>query len=180
MCYHYRIKVNFRWILTIIMEVEMIDALDRELIIELQKDGRRSFVELADTLHISEATARNRVKRLLNKGMVKVTVVPDMQLLGYQFVSILGIQIRLTYLRSIVGELTQHANVCYLANVTGRFDLIGIIVTRTAREFADFVENVVSVIPGIDRTETFVSLNVFKGETIGMDTLGLFQDQGVS
>lgn len=158
----------------------MIDALDRELIIELQKDGRRSFVELADTLHISEATARNRVKRLLNKGMVKVTVVPDMQLLGYQFVGILGIQIRLTYLRGIVGQLSQHANVCYLANVTGRFDLIGIIVTRTAREFADFVENVVSVIPGIDRTETFVSLNVFKGETIGMDTLGLFQDQGVS
>jgi len=31
------------------------DALDRELIIELQKDGRRSFVELAETLHISEA-----------------------------------------------------------------------------------------------------------------------------
>jgi Lrp/AsnC family transcriptional regulator for asnA, asnC and gidA len=162
------------------MEVVMIDTLDRELIIELQKDGRRSFVELADTLHISEATARNRVKRLLNRGMVKVTVVPDMQLLGYQFVGIVGIQIRLTYLRSIVGQLSQHTNVCYLANVTGRFDLIGIIVTRTAREFADFVENVVSVIPGVDRTETFVSLNVFKGETIGMDTLGLFQDESNS
>ena len=166
MCYHYRIKAIFRWIFSILMEV--------------QKDGRRSFVELADILHISEATARNRVKRLLNKGMVKVTVVPDMHMLGYQFVSILGIQIRLTYLRSIVGQLTQHANVCYLANVTGRFDLIGIIVTRTAKEFADFVENVVSVIPGVDRTETFVSLNVFKGETIGMDTLGLFQDESFS
>jgi Lrp/AsnC family transcriptional regulator for asnA, asnC and gidA len=162
------------------VEVKAMDALDKELIIELQKDGRRSFVELAEILHISEATARNRVKRLLNQGLVKVTVVPDMQMLGYQFVGILGIQIRLTYLRSVVGQLTQHANVCYLANVTGRFDLIGIIVTRTASEFADFIENVISVIPGVDRTETFVSLNVFKGETIGMDTLGLFQDQSVA
>ncbi|MBW2648011.1 MAG: Lrp/AsnC family transcriptional regulator [Deltaproteobacteria bacterium] len=134
-----------------------------------------SFVELAESLHVSEATVRNRVRRLLSTGLVKVTAVPNLQQLGYQFVSIVGIQVRLVELHSIVDKLTCHANVCYLANVTGRYDLIGIIVTRSAREFADFIEHTVSVIPGVDRTETFVSLNVFKGETIGLDTLGLFE-----
>ena len=66
----------------------MVDELDRELIIELQEDGRRSYVELAERLHISEATARSRVKRLLSRGLLKVTAVPNLQLLGYQFVSI--------------------------------------------------------------------------------------------
>ena len=155
----------------------MIDQLDQELIIELQKDGRRSYVELAETLHISEATARNRVRRLLNTGAVKATVVPDLQQLGYQFVAIVGIQVRLAELRPIMRELVQHANVCYLVNVTGRYDMIGIIVTRTSSEFADFIENTVSLIPGVDRTETFVSLNVFKGESLGLDTIGLLTGQ---
>ncbi len=158
----------------------MTDQLDRELIIELQKDGRRSFVELAEVLHVSEATARNRVRRLLSSGIVKIAAVPDLQMLGYQFVSIVGIQIRLAELRGIVEQLTRHANVCYLANVTGRYDLIGIIVTRSSREFADFIESTVSVIPGVDRTETFVSLNVFKGEAMGLDTLDLLNSQAVS
>lgn len=158
----------------------MIDQLDRELITELQKDGRRSYVELAELLHVSEATARNRVRRLLNRGIVKVTVVPDLQLLGYQFVGIVGIQVRLAELRSIIQELSQHDNVCYLANVTGRYDLIGIIVTRSSREFADFIESTVSLIPGVDRTETFVSLNVVKGEATGLNTLGLLDGQDVS
>ena len=158
----------------------MTDQIDRDLIVELQKDGRCSFVELAETLHVSEATVRNRVRRLLDSGVIKVTAVPNLQKLGYQFISIVGIQVRLVELHRIVEKLTRYANVCYLANVTGKYDLIGIIVTRSARDYADFIENVVSVIQGVDRTESFVSLNVFKGETIGLDTLGLFENQTLS
>lgn len=158
----------------------MVDQLDRELIIELQEDGRRSFVDLAEHLHISEATARSRVRRLLKKGVMKVTAVPNLQQLGYQFVSIVGIQVRLTFLGSIATELSRHPAVCYLVNVTGRYDLIGIIVTRSSREFADFIEGTVSVIPGVDRTETFVSLKVIKGEAIGPDMLGLLDERPAS
>jgi len=151
----------------------MIDKVDRQLIMELQKDGRRSYVELAGLLHMSEATVRGRVRRLRDQGLLKITAIPDLAMLGYQFVGIVGIQVRLAELRRVLRELSRHANVCYLANVTGRYDIIGIIVTRTSREFADFIENTVSLIPGVDRTETFVSLNVFKGEAAGLDTLGL-------
>jgi len=158
----------------------MVDELDRELITELQEDGRRSYVELAERLHISEATARSRVRRLLTRGLLKVTAVPNLQMLGYQFVSIVGIQVRLTALRSITDELSRHPAVCYLVNVTGRYDLIGIIVTKSSREFADFIESAVSVIPGVDRTESFVSLRVLKGEAIGPDTLGLIDEPNAS
>ena len=157
----------------------MIDQLDRELIAELHADGRCSYVELAEKLHISEATARNRVRRLLQRGTIRATVVPDVHRLGYNFVAIVGLQIRLAEMRRIVERLVSHANVCYLANTTGRYDLIAIIVTKTSREFADFVEGTVSVIPGVDRTETFVSLNVFKGDAIGLDTLGLIDSLDV-
>ena len=158
----------------------MIDDIDRELIVELQEDGRRSYVELAEHLHISEATARSRVKRLLARDLLKVTAVPNLSELGFQFVSIVGIQVRLRDLKSIVDELKRHPAVSYLVNVTGHYDLIGIIVTRSSREFADFIESTVSIIPGIDRTESFVSLRVIKGETIATDALAMIDVRNAS
>lgn len=158
----------------------LIDELDNKIIKELQENGRRSYMELANLLYVSETTARNRVKRLLSEGIISINAVPDMGALGYDFMSIIGLQIRLLDLREVAAQLVQHPNVCYLANVTGRFDLMAIVVTRSSTEFAEFMENVLSAIPHIIRTETFVSLHVFKGQVIGFDTRHLFNDLDTS
>ena len=148
----------------------MIDRLDQEIITELQKWGRQSYIDLAKLLRCSETTIRNRVKRLLNKGVIMITAIPDPEALGYNFIGIVGLQVKLTDLRTVGQELAKHSNVCYVANVTGRYDFIVFVVARSSREFADFVENIISAIPGILRTETFVSLNIYKGLGIGLDT----------
>ncbi len=158
----------------------MIDRLDRELILELQKSGRQSYIDLAKLLGVSETTIRSRVKHLLNKGIIKITAIPDLEALGYRFIGIVGIQVRLADLRAVADQLTRHANICYLANVTGRFDFIAIVVTKSSSEFADFVENVISAIPSISRTETFVNLRIYKGQVIGLDTGHLVSKLDVS
>jgi len=158
----------------------MIDELDQALILELQKDGRQSYIDLAKLLHVSETTVRNRVKQLLNQGLITITAIPDLAALGYVFMGIVGLQVRLADLRTIANQLAKHPNVCYLANVTGRFDVIAIVVTRTSGEFAEFMENVVSAIPGVLRTETFVNLNIYKGQVIGLDTGHLVSNLDIS
>ena len=158
----------------------MIDKLDQELILELYKDGRRSYADLAKLLYVTETTIRNRVKHLLNKGIITITAVPDLEGLGYSFVGIVGLQIRLGDLQSITEQLVKHPNICYVANVTGRYDLIVIVVARSPREFANFMENTISAIPGILRTETFVNLNMYKGKAIGLDTEHLISNIDVS
>jgi len=152
------------------------DAIDQKIILQLQKSGRQNYVKLARELGVSERTVRNRVKELLDDGIMSITAVPNLDMLGYTFMSIVALQIRLADLRSVTSQLIQHKNVCYLANVTGRYDLIAIIVTKSSREFADFMENVVSEIPSIIRTETFVSLNIYKGQQIGIDTQQLISN----
>ncbi|MFC1902236.1 Lrp/AsnC family transcriptional regulator [Chloroflexota bacterium] len=147
-----------------------IDDLDREIILELQKSGRKSYMELANLLHVSETTARNRVKQLIDKGVITINAIPDLEALGYGFVGMVGIQIRLSDLREIADQLSSHPNVIYLANVTGRFDLIAIVVTKSSSEFSDFMEKALSSIPNVLRTETFVNLNVYKGQVMGLDT----------
>lgn len=156
------------------------DELDKEIIMQLQNAGRLSYVALAKSLQVSERTARNRVKNLLSNGIIKITAVPNLGGLGYNFIGIVALQVRLADLRTVAAELTKHSNVCYLANVTGRYEFIAIVVTQSPRQFADFVENVMSTIPGILRTETFVNLNIYKGQGNGLDTGQLIGDLEVS
>jgi Lrp/AsnC family transcriptional regulator, regulator for asnA, asnC and gidA len=148
----------------------MLDKLDREIILRLQNDGRESNVKIAAALGVNERTIRKRLDKLLEKKVIKITAIPNLEYFGYDFIGIVGLQIQLLSLNMIKKTLIEQPNICYLANVAGQYDLIFIAIAKSARQFSDFMENVVSNIPGILRTETFVNLNLYKGETSGLDT----------
>jgi len=156
-----------------------IDKLDQELILELQKDGRCAYLKLAKKLSVAEGTVRNRYRKLVDHGIIKVTAVPDLNKLGYGFMGIVWMQARLADLRTVAERLAREPNVCYLANVAGRYEFIAIVLAKSAREFASFMENVVSGIPGILRTETFVALNAYKGHSNWLDTLQIINNLGI-
>jgi Lrp/AsnC family transcriptional regulator for asnA, asnC and gidA len=147
-----------------------LDKLDQKIILDLQQNGRLSYMELAKTLGVTEGTIRNRLKKLMDKGVIRVTAVPEFEKLGYDFMGIVGMQVRLADLHEVAEQLVKNPNVCYLVNVTGRYELIATVVTKSSKEFAYFMENVVSAIPSIQKTETFVTLNIYKGYGHGLDT----------
>ena len=150
-----------------------IDKLDQEIMLDLQKNGRRSYMDLAKMLHVTEGTVRNRLKRLLDQGIIRVTAIPDMEKFGYDFMGIVGIQTRLADLRSVAELLAKNPNICYLANVTGQYEFLAIVLTRSSKEFASFMESVIPAIPSISRTETFVTLNIYKGRGNVLETAQL-------
>lgn len=141
----------------------MIDRLDLRLVKELRKNGRQSYVDLAKMLGVVEGTVRRRVKKLLDKNVIKIVAVPNPRELGYNFVGIMGLQVRMVDLRELADKLIVKPNVCYLAFVTGRYDLVAIVLTHSPQELSQFIEKELSVIPGILRTETFVNLDIIKG-----------------
>ena len=147
-----------------------IDELDKKLILELQKNGRSTYMDLAKMLNVAEGTVRNRLKKLFNSDLVKITATPDLDKFGYDFMGIVGLQVPLSELRSVAAQLSKNPNVCYLANVTGRYDFIAILITKSSKEFAHVMETVVSAIPSVIRTETFVTLNIYKGRKNWLDT----------
>ena len=147
-----------------------IDKLDKKLILELQRNGRCTYMDLAKMLNITEGTVRNRLKKLINGDIVKITAIPDLDKFGYDFMGIVGLQVPLSELRSVAEQLSKNPNVCYLANVTGRYDFIAILLTRSSKEFAYIMETAVSTIPSVIRTETFVTLNIYKGRKNWLDT----------
>jgi Lrp/AsnC family transcriptional regulator for asnA, asnC and gidA len=158
----------------------MIDELDRSLIKELQKKGRRGYIDLAKMLGVVEGTVRRRIKNLQAKNIIKIVAVPNPRALGYNFLSIMGLQVRLADLRKLADELAQKPNVCYLAFVTGRYDLIAIVMTQAPEQLAKFIEEEISALPSVLRTETFVNLDVIKGEWLGLDITQLISSVKVS
>jgi len=157
-----------------------IDQLDHQIILDLQKDGRRSCVDISKTLHTTEGTVRNRLKKLTDQGIIKIRATPGLGELGYSFISIVGMQVRLVDLRMVAEQLIQNPNICYLANVTGRYEFIAIVLTRSSAEFAHIMENFISAIPSIIRTETFVALNTYKGFGNGLDSTQLISNLNIS
>jgi len=154
----------------------MIDKLDRKLIEELQKDGRKSYTELASKLGITEGTVRKRVRNLVDRGMMKIVAVPNVSELGYTLMSIIGMQVKMVDLRKVADALAKKANVCHLAFVAGRYDLMALVVARSHKELSNFIEKEISTIPSVLRTETFVNLDVIKGAWSGADTTQLVSD----
>lgn len=151
----------------------MIDDLDRKLIEELQVNGRETYMDLAKKLGVVEGTVRKRVKHLLAEDIIKIVAVPSVRKLGYGFIGIMGLQVRMGDLRKVAEKLAKSKHVCYLAFVAGRFDLVAIILSQSAEELSQFVEKEISAIPSILRTETSINLDIIKGEPGLLDTIQL-------
>jgi Lrp/AsnC family transcriptional regulator for asnA, asnC and gidA len=148
----------------------MLDEFDLKLIQALRENGRASYVDLAKTLGVVEGTVRKRIHELQKSGIIKVTAVPDLRALGYNITSLVGLQINVSELKKVSSALAQKPNICYLAFVTGRYDLIAVIISRSTAELARIIEEDISPVPGILRTETFINLDIVKGGLLEFDT----------
>ena len=157
-----------------------IDEIDRKLIRELQKDGRKSCTELGKALGVVEGTVRRRIKKLLENNLIRIVAVPNLKALGYTFLSIVGIQVETGDLSSVAEDLCQRSCVCRIAFVIGRYDLLAIFITRSAEEFSQFMRYEVPHIPGIVKAETFATIEYIKGGWLMPDTTQLIEELDVS
>jgi Lrp/AsnC family transcriptional regulator, regulator for asnA, asnC and gidA len=140
----------------------MIDDLDKKIIMELDGDARRSYTELAKVLKVSEGTIRNRVKNLQKRNIIKLEPVINPYALGYNFITMMALEVKVSDLPTVAEMLAKMSNVYYLAFVTGRYDVIAIILSKSTQELSDFIKDNISDVPGIVRSETLVNLEVRK------------------
>jgi len=151
----------------------MLDSLDQKLMQQLHNDGRQSNVDLAKMLGVAESTIRNRIKKLVNSGIMKIVAVPDPLKLGYGCISIVGLQVKLSDLKQVAEKLAQSPTVFFVASTTGRFDLIMILLLHTPQELSDFMNKEVFTSPGVLRSETFICVEITKNPWV--ETMGIIE-----
>lgn len=138
------------------------DELDLKIILELQKDGRESNLELSRKFGTPESTVRRRVQRLINDHVIKVTALPNPSKVGYQMIAFIGLQVELSKLERVADRLVKCPNVHLLCLTTGSFDMIAWALFESTTEFDRFVRSDLAAIPGINRAETMVHVDLRK------------------
>src|SRR6201988_5292213 len=69
------------------------DDISKQIIEQLQEDGRRSYAAIARAVGLSEAATRQRVQRLIDEGVVQIAAVTDAASIGFHRMALLGVKV---------------------------------------------------------------------------------------
>ncbi|MEU5276953.1 Lrp/AsnC family transcriptional regulator [Streptomyces asoensis] len=130
------------------------DEIDRAILRELQSDGRIAYADLGPKVGLSASAARQRLQRLLDSRAVQVVGVTDPMAMGGQAMALLGITATADP-RPVADALATHPEVVYSVLTSGGFDLFAEVVSPTAKELLDFVNDTVRQIEGVSDVRSF-------------------------
>lgn len=139
-----------------------LDATERRMVELLQQDGRLSVAQLARMLHVTQVTARRKLKRLLGDGIIRVVATVDPFDVGYETPVIIGLKVHRGQLDAVAEQLSSLPQVRYVGASTGRVDLIVEVVTRTNQDLAEFLLNELAQLEGITDSETNLIVRIYK------------------
>jgi Lrp/AsnC family transcriptional regulator, regulator for asnA, asnC and gidA len=130
-----------------------------KILSELTKDASISIPQLSKKLNINSSVLYSRIKRLTKRELIrKFTVVINESQLGINIKATVGINRDPKLKEAIHNELIKIPEIRSLIEVTGRFDIILSVFTRTLEELHKVVIERIGKIEGIQATETFVEM----------------------
>ena len=125
-------------------------------IIKHVRDGRKSYKKIADELSLSENTVRSRVNKLIDEGVLEITGLVDVQAVSDHRVVIVGVKLATMELVKKGEEFSRLKGVIAVNVVTGRFDLILIVLLKPGFGLLEFYTEEVSRLSSVQSVETFV------------------------
>lgn len=129
---------------------------DRQIIRNLQIDGRRPYVHIAKDVGIDEKTVRRRTAELREKGIIDITTVTDPALLGYGAIALCGLTVDISALPSqVAADLAAIDAVDYVVVATGRFDILLEVLCKDSQDLLEVIENQIRRVPAVRTCETF-------------------------
>jgi len=149
-----------------VSDVVELDEKDMKILRMLAQNGRISFSEMARSIGLSDVAVMKRVRKLEQKGVIKgYTVVVDPKKLGYNLVSITGIDVEPQSLFTVAETLKSWDSVKYLAITSGDHAIMTVIWARDSDDMAR-IHDSISKLPGVKRVCPAVILEVLKDEKI--------------
>jgi Lrp/AsnC family transcriptional regulator for asnA, asnC and gidA len=137
-----------------------LDPISKQIIEQLQEDGRRSYAAIARAVGLSEAATRQRVQRLLDDRVIQIAAVTDASAVGFNRMALLGIKVE-GDIRRVADKLVDISEAEYVVLSAGQFDILVEVVCIDDRHLLELTDRV-RLIPGVRGTETFVYLEVTK------------------
>ncbi len=132
-----------------------IDKINLALIKHL-RDGRKSYKKIANEISVSENTVRTRVNKLIKEGILEITGLVDAEAMSDHRVVIVGVKLATMELVKKGEEFSRLKGVITVTVVTGRFDLILVVLLKPGFGLLEFYTEEVSKLSEVQSVETFV------------------------
>ncbi len=139
-----------------------LDSMDAAIIARLQYDGRMPFSRIAAELGVSEGMIRQRVKRLIDEGLLQIVAIVEPQHMGLNAASMIGVNVQAGQTEAVAAQIARYEEVTYLFMASGEYDLFVEVYCRDRDHFVRFLNEELHRIPGVLRTETFMILKMYK------------------
>ena len=105
------------------MLAPVLDDISKQIIEQLQQDGRRSYASIGQAVGLSEAAVRQRVQRLVEAGAMQIVAVTDPMTLGFRRQTMIGIRCS-GELEQVADQLAAMDEIDYVVITAGSFDLL--------------------------------------------------------
>ena len=137
-----------------------LDDLSKEIIEQLQQDGRRSYAAIGKAVGLSEAAVRQRVQRLLDSGVMQIVGVTDPLMLGFSRQAMIAIKCE-GDLEAVADHLAAMEEIDYVVVTAGSFDILVELVCESDDQMLEML-NRIRTVPTVTSTESFVYLKLVK------------------
>lgn len=147
------------------MATAQLDDVDILLIKALQKDSRQSLKEVARLADISVPTARSRLDRLVNLGVIRqFTVAVDPQKLLGGVTAFMNLKVKLSDLDDVKVTLSGMDEVMGVYLTTGECELVVKVCAPDSRGLEEFILRKLNKVEGIEGARSNVVVETAKEE----------------
>jgi Lrp/AsnC family transcriptional regulator, regulator for asnA, asnC and gidA len=137
-----------------------LDHVSKQIVEQLQQDGRRSYASIGKAVGLSEAAVRQRVQRLIESGAMQIVAVTDPMTLGFRRQAMIGLRCG-GDLERVADQLACLDEIDYVVITAGSFDLLIEVVCEDDDQLLEILSRVRSI-PTVTTTETLVYLRLRK------------------
>jgi Lrp/AsnC family transcriptional regulator, regulator for asnA, asnC and gidA len=149
-----------------------IDKLDLQIIQQLMNDASISYADLGKKFFVSAGTIHVRIKKLQEAGIIKgIRYEADLKKMGYDVIAFIGIYLEKSSLYdSVARDLKKIPEIVRMNYTTGNYSIFAEIVCRDIGQLRTILHDELQKIKGIERTETFISLEESLNRNIKVST----------
>jgi len=139
-----------------------LDTVDRGIIQALRSDGRANNSAIAAQLGVAEGTVRQRMRKLTEAGVVRVSALVNPEIISEHQLCMIGLKVVETKrLEASALDVNQLPEVRSVAIVTGRYDLLVEVLVDSNHGLIRFLSESLAKVAGIQSSETFLLLKTY-------------------
>jgi Lrp/AsnC family transcriptional regulator, regulator for asnA, asnC and gidA len=137
----------------------------------LMRNAKTPYTDIAKKIHVSSGTVHVRMDKLEKMGIVTgATLSIDYTKLGYDISAFLGIYLdKSSFYDEVSEQLKNIPEVVAAHYTTGIYSIFAKIICRDTAHLKEILHDKIQKINGIQRTETFISLQESINRPISID-----------